>query len=201
VGAAVAQTDPGQARACLRESRELSTALGYHSSMDLNWAAMVAFLVGDQAAALDLGRRAIHALRWSGDRVRMGFVLHMIAAALAATRPDAAAIIQGTAQAHAVGPQTVSLPNICGWAQRLPRPSPHADRLVLNAPLAALFLARWAAACPGGPYRLGYDRPSAGQPGTRPGSHRWVAPPQRRETSLLSRAGAQLCTGAPAGNG
>jgi len=103
VGAAVAGTDPGQARACLRESRELNTALGYNSGIDLNWAAMVAFLVGDQAAALQLSRRAIQALQWSGDRVRMGLVLHMSAAALAATRPDAAAIIQGTAQAHAVG--------------------------------------------------------------------------------------------------
>jgi hypothetical protein len=33
----------------------------------------------------------------------VGLVLHMIAAVLAATRPDAAAIIQGAAQAHAVG--------------------------------------------------------------------------------------------------
>src|SRR5690242_21832550 len=30
VGLAVADTDPEQARACLRESRELSTALAYH---------------------------------------------------------------------------------------------------------------------------------------------------------------------------
>jgi len=72
---------------------------------------MVAFLVGDQAASLQLGRRAIHALQWSGDRVRMGLVLHMIAAALAPTRPDAATIIQGIAQAHAVGsaPRMVEL--------------------------------------------------------------------------------------------
>ena len=103
VGTAVAETDPGQARACLRESRELSTALGYQSAIDLHWAATIAFLVGDQAAALDLGRRAIHGLQWGGDRVRMGLVLHMIAGVLAATRPDAAAIIQGAAQAHAVG--------------------------------------------------------------------------------------------------
>jgi hypothetical protein len=103
LGAAVAETDPGQARACLRESRELSTPLGYQSAIDLNWAATIAFLVGDQATALELGRRAIHGLQWSGDRIRAGLVLHMIAGVLAATRPDAAAIIQGAAQAHAVG--------------------------------------------------------------------------------------------------
>jgi predicted ATPase/class 3 adenylate cyclase len=104
LGTAVAETDPEQARACLRESRELSTAFGYQSAIDLNWAATIAFLVGDEAAALDLGRRAIHSLQWGGDRIRVGLVLHMIAAVLAATRPDAAAIIQGAAQAHAVGP-------------------------------------------------------------------------------------------------
>src|SRR5262249_3430709 len=104
LGTAVAETDPEQARACLRESRELSTALSYQSAIDLNWAATIAFLVGDQAAALELGRRAIHGLQGGGDRIRAGLVLHMIAGALATTRPEAAAIIQGAAQAHAVGP-------------------------------------------------------------------------------------------------
>jgi predicted ATPase/class 3 adenylate cyclase len=104
VGAAVADTDPEQARACLRESRELSTALGYQNAMGLTWEAAIAFLVGDQAATLELGRRAIHGLEWGGDRIRLGVVLYIIAAALTATRPDAAAIIQGAAEAHAVGP-------------------------------------------------------------------------------------------------
>ena len=104
LGAAVAETDPGQARARLRESRELSTALGYQSAIDLTWATIISFAVGDQAAALELGRRAIHGLQWGGDRIRAGLVLHMIVGILAATRPDAAAIIQGAAQAHAVGP-------------------------------------------------------------------------------------------------
>ena len=104
LGAAVAETDPGQARACLRESRELSTALGYQSAIDLTWATIISFAVGDQAAALELSRRAIHGLQWGGDRIRAGLVLHMIVGILAATQPDAAAIIQGAAQAHAVGP-------------------------------------------------------------------------------------------------
>ena len=104
VGAAVAETDPGQARACLRESRELSTALGYQSARDLVWAAAIAFLLSDRAATLELGRRAIRGLQWGGDRIRMGIVLHMIAGTLAATRPDAAAIIQGAAEAYAVEP-------------------------------------------------------------------------------------------------
>jgi hypothetical protein len=102
VGAAVAGTDPGRARACLRESLDLSATLGYQSAINLDWAATIAAFTGDQAAALDWGRRAIRGLRWGGDRVRMGLVLHMIAGVLAATRPDAAAIIQGATQAHAV---------------------------------------------------------------------------------------------------
>jgi len=102
-GAAVAETDPDQARACLRESRELSTAIGYQSAIDLNWAAWIAFLIGDQAEALELGRLAIHALQWSGDHIRVGLILHTIAGVLSATRPDAAVIIQSAARAHAVG--------------------------------------------------------------------------------------------------
>jgi predicted ATPase/class 3 adenylate cyclase len=102
VGIAVAGTDPGQARACLRESRQLSTALGYHSARDLVWATAIAFLVGDQAATLELGRRAIHGLQWSGDRMRMGFVLYVIAGTLATISPEAAAIIQGAAETYVV---------------------------------------------------------------------------------------------------
>ena len=96
VGTAVAETDPEQARACLRESRELSTALGYQN---LSWGATLAFLVGDQTATLELGRRAIRGLQWSGG-FRMSFVLYVVAGALAATRPEAAAIIQGAAETY-----------------------------------------------------------------------------------------------------
>ena len=103
VGAAVVQTDPGQARACLRESRELSTALGYQSARDLVWAAGVALFLNDRATTLELGRSAIRALQRGGDRLRMGLTLNMIAGTLAATRPDAAAIILGFAgQAHVI---------------------------------------------------------------------------------------------------
>jgi predicted ATPase len=102
VGLAVAGTDPGQARACLRESRELSTPLGYRSTLDLMWAAAIAFLVGDRTATLELGRRAIRGLQWGADRLRMGMALYMIASALAATRPEAAAMVQGAAETYVV---------------------------------------------------------------------------------------------------
>jgi hypothetical protein len=67
VGASVAATDPEQARACLNESRELSTGLGYQSTLDHVWATGVAFLVNDRAATLQLGHRAIPSLQWGGD--------------------------------------------------------------------------------------------------------------------------------------
>jgi predicted ATPase/class 3 adenylate cyclase len=110
VGAAVAETDPEQARACLRESRELSTALGYQSAINMVWATVIAFLIGDQAATLELGRFAIHRLQWGGDRLRMGYVLYLIAGALIAARPEAAAIILGAAETYLVeSPKTAEL--------------------------------------------------------------------------------------------
>jgi hypothetical protein len=111
VGATVAGTDPGQARACLGESRELSTALGYQSALDHVWATAIAFLAGDQTTTLELGRGAIRALQWGGDRLRMGLVLHLIAGALVATRPDAAAIIQGAAEAYVAQPPLFAPPS------------------------------------------------------------------------------------------
>jgi hypothetical protein len=102
VGATVAGTDPDQARACLHESRELSTALGYQSTTEPVWATGVAFLVGDQAATLEFGGRAIHSLQWGSDRRFMGLSLHFIAGTLAATRPEAAAIIQGAAETYVI---------------------------------------------------------------------------------------------------
>jgi hypothetical protein len=91
--------DPARARACLRESRELSTALGYQNDLGLLWATGIAYRINDQAATLELGRRAIRGLQWGGDRLRMGLVLHMIAGALATTWPAYAATIQGAAEA------------------------------------------------------------------------------------------------------
>ena len=102
VGMTVAETDPERARADLRESLELSTALGYQSWLDHVWAAGIAFLLNDRTATLELGRRGIHALQRAGTRTRMGPLLHIIAGALAATRPEAAAIIEGAAESYVV---------------------------------------------------------------------------------------------------
>ena len=108
VGLAVADTDPGQSRASLRESRELSSALGYQNDLGLLWATGIAYRINDQAATLEFGRRAIGGLQWGGDRLRMGLVLHMIAGALATIRPASAATIQGAAEANVVAPPSMN---------------------------------------------------------------------------------------------
>jgi hypothetical protein len=108
VGATVAETDPEQARAYLRESRELSTAIGYQSAFDLVWAVGIAFILNDRTATLELGPSAIRALQRGGDRLWVGFTLHMIAGALAATQPEAAAMIQGAAEAYMAESPTIA---------------------------------------------------------------------------------------------
>ena len=108
-GAAVVQTDPEQARAYLRESRELSTALGHQSARDLVWATGLASFLHDRTATLGLGRSAIRALQRGGDRLLMGITFHMIAGTLAASQPDVAAIILGTAEARVI--EAARLPN------------------------------------------------------------------------------------------
>jgi hypothetical protein len=110
VGAAVAETDPDRGRACLRESRELSAALSHHSGIDFLWATSIAFLVGDWTATLELGRGAIRGLQRAG-RLRLALVLYFVAGALATSRPDAAAVIQGAAEAYVVGSPKFALPH------------------------------------------------------------------------------------------
>jgi hypothetical protein len=102
VGAAVVHTDPEQARACLRESRELTATLGYESALDLVWATGIASFLNDRTTTLELGRSAILGLQRSGDRLRIGITLHMLAGALASTQPEDAAIILGAAEAHVI---------------------------------------------------------------------------------------------------
>jgi predicted ATPase/class 3 adenylate cyclase len=108
VGMTVVETDPEQARAYLRESLELSAALGYHRALELVWAGWIAFLLNDRTATLELCSSAIRALQRSGDRLLMGWVLHVIAGTLAATQPEAAAMIQGAAEAYVTESPTIA---------------------------------------------------------------------------------------------
>jgi hypothetical protein len=66
------------------------------------------FLVNDRTATLELGRRAIRALQRGGDRLLISFVLLAIAGTLAATQPEAAAIIRGAAEAYVPESPTIA---------------------------------------------------------------------------------------------
>jgi len=89
VSLAVARTGPGQARARPCESRELSTALGYQSPSTL-LAATIAFLVGDQAAMLELGVRMRPQARTAAG-VQISVAVHHQQARPAQTIQDRAA--------------------------------------------------------------------------------------------------------------
>ena len=93
----VAETDPEQARAYLRESRELH---GARQPAGPRPAAGMAFFLNNRTATLELGHSAIPAVQRGGDHLLMGFVLHIIAGALVASQPEAAAMIQGAAKAY-----------------------------------------------------------------------------------------------------
>ena len=82
--------------------------LSYHSALDLIMATGIAFLVGDQTTTLELGCLVIRGLQWGGDRRHVGLALYMIAGTLAATRPEAAAIIQGAAETYLVQPERIA---------------------------------------------------------------------------------------------
>ena len=69
----------------------------------------LAFFIGDRTATLELGRSALRGLQWGGG-VGMGIILHMIAGALSETRPAAAAIIHGAADAYSVAPASPAVP-------------------------------------------------------------------------------------------
>jgi hypothetical protein len=72
--------------------------------MDLIFATGIAFVIGDRAAALELGGQALRNLQPGGDRRRMSLIMHMIAGTLADTRPEAAAIILGASEGYSKAP-------------------------------------------------------------------------------------------------
>jgi predicted ATPase/class 3 adenylate cyclase len=109
VGAAVVETDPDQARQSMREGLELSESLGYGRARDLVCATGIASRLDDRPATLDLAIRALRSLQRSGDRLLMGITLQKIAGALAASKPDAAAIVLGAAEAYVIESSKVVL--------------------------------------------------------------------------------------------
>jgi hypothetical protein len=78
-----------------RGAGPLSTAFRYPGALGVRAAGLASLLNRYPRA-----RQPCHrALQPGGDRLRMGYLLHTIAGALAATQPEAAAMIQGAAEA------------------------------------------------------------------------------------------------------
>jgi len=107
LGIAVADSDPDQARACLRESLERSFALGYENANNLVLAMLLTSRVDDTPATLEMAGDTIRHLHWARQGPWLTASLNVVARALAPARPEGAAIIQGTAHAislRAFGP-------------------------------------------------------------------------------------------------
>jgi predicted ATPase/DNA-binding SARP family transcriptional activator/class 3 adenylate cyclase len=108
LGIAVADTDPGQARACLTESLERSAELGYENANHLGLATVLTARLDDTPTTLKIASDTIRHLHWARQPTWLYASLTVVAHALVASRPDAAAIIQGAA--HAIATRTPETP-------------------------------------------------------------------------------------------
>ena len=94
---ALADRDPQQAEALLRESLEFG-ALHLEDTGQLTQAATVAARLGDSRLTLELAARVIPRLQWNGDRPQLAGLLNIVAWAADTTGPDEAAALQGAAR-------------------------------------------------------------------------------------------------------
>jgi predicted ATPase len=101
LGIALAETHPDQARACLDESLDRGAVLGYENANNLGLALVLVSRLDDAPGTLEIASRTIRQLHWARQPVWLTASLNLVAHALAPTRPDAAAIIQGAARALA----------------------------------------------------------------------------------------------------
>jgi predicted ATPase len=99
LGIARADSDPDEARACLSESLDRSTVLGYENANYLALATLLTSRLDDANATLDIARGTIRELHWARQHTWLAAILTVVARALTPTRPDAGAIIQGAVRA------------------------------------------------------------------------------------------------------
>ena len=98
LASALAEREPERARSLLRESLELSAHLGYENANELANGVLVAARLRDWPIALELAARAVPHLHWVGDRPQFAGVLNIVARAVVADDPDAAAVLQGASR-------------------------------------------------------------------------------------------------------
>jgi hypothetical protein len=96
---ALVETDPGRARALLRESNEWGSAPGEEVSTGMLTACMVAGRLRDWDVALALSGKTMSLFRWSAALLQAGPTLALSARALADDQPEAAATLHGAAHA------------------------------------------------------------------------------------------------------
>ncbi len=98
LAAALTDLDPGRARALLRESNELRTSLGYEAWGELTQSVLISARLEDWPLTLAVAAPAIRHLHWVGNRPLLSSMFNVVAAAVVASEPDAAAVLQGAAR-------------------------------------------------------------------------------------------------------
>jgi len=93
LGVAIAESNPARAQFYLGESLVMSTRLDYAQEKELQSAAFLASYLHDDRATLELARKAIDHLRWTGDQANLVVMLELVSAALASSKPEAATAI------------------------------------------------------------------------------------------------------------
>jgi predicted ATPase/class 3 adenylate cyclase len=98
LAAALAVSDPDQARVLLDESLQLAATLGYEATGLFNDAAFTAGRLAEWPTSLRTASRALHLQLRSGGSspVYLAMLLNLVARGLAEPRPEPAAVIQGT---------------------------------------------------------------------------------------------------------
>jgi predicted ATPase/class 3 adenylate cyclase len=95
---ALAEREPQRARALLAESLQLRAEIEFEGGYDATSSVLIAARIGDWPLVSKLGPQAIRRLHWAGDRPYLAGVFNLVARALAAGHPDAAAVLQGAAR-------------------------------------------------------------------------------------------------------
>jgi hypothetical protein len=94
----LAESDPEQGRALLKESVQLRASLRYESWMEVSQAALISARLDDWPLSITLAGPAIRYLHWNGDWPLLAAIVNITARALATGRPESAATLQGVAR-------------------------------------------------------------------------------------------------------
>jgi predicted ATPase len=95
---ALAESDPGRARALLRESRELALTLGYENTQEVIQVVLVSGRLGDWAQVLESAPAAVRHLHWTNTAFLLAAVVNVVARALVQVDAEGAAVLQGAAR-------------------------------------------------------------------------------------------------------